>query len=366
MTTENEQTNNTEKAVKPGDLGKLLREYRGIAHLDVSQIADTLCLTQTAINSLETEAFDKLPEPPYVRGYLRNYARLADQDPKHITRVYDMLRGAAPDEENDNLINSITTTSSYQDVAKPLITPQRFRLALLAGLLLLLGVLTMIPGVRDWTGNLWSNFSTPNNTENIVELESEVDIKAQNSLNLPSLTDDVPGNLPISPDETDNTVSNDNDTETNTEVSDVSGQEEVASVQPTDSQSSNDSESVGDESQVSEDGNENNESPTIDQTDTTDANSDSVTEEQTTEEQEEGNTNLKFVFTQEVWLRINGNDGSVVYEALHPAGTEKTLTLNSPLKLKVGNAQAMQLFVNGTEMDTTEFTKGSVARFGIE
>ncbi len=359
MTTENEQTNNTEKAIEPGDLGKLLREYRGIAHLDISQIADTLCLTPTAINSLETEAFDKLPEPPYVRGYLRNYARLADQDPKHITRVYEVLRGAAPEEENDNGIVSLAATSSYQDVANPLITPQRFRLALLAGFLLLLGVLTMIPSVRDWTGSLWSSFSTPNNTENIVE----VGAKAQDSLNLPSLTDDLPGNLPISPDGTDN--ADNSSTDSNTEAPDVSGQEEVKSVQADNSQSANnssESESADDSALATENKNKENSS-----TAATDTSLDNATQEQTTEEElVEGNTSLKFIFAQEVWLRINGKDGSIVYEALHPAGTEKILTLNSPLTLKVGNAPAMQLFVNGAEMDTTEFTRGSVARFGIE
>ena len=371
MTTENEQTTNTEKTIEPGDLTKLLEEYRGIAHLDVSQIADTLCLTPTAIKSLESEAFDKLPEPPYVRGYLRNYARLADQDPKHITRVYDILRGATLDDDNGHMGANLTASNSYQEVANPLITPQRFRLALLAGLLLLSGFLTMIPGVKDWADNVWSNFSTPSSTEEAVE----VNANTQNSLNLPSLTDDVPGNLPISPDETEDTASNNNDTSTSSEktettnasdTTDSSEQEEATSDLPADNAQTTDSNTDNDN-----DANNDNTSDTstvaATTTDTSATNVNIADQGQASEsEQEDGNTNLKFVFEKEVWLRINGEDGSVVYEALHPAGTEKILRLNSPLKLKVGNAPAMQLFVNGAEMDTTEFTKGSVARFGIE
>ena len=358
MTTENEQTTNTEKSIEPGDLTKLLEEYRDIAHLDVNQIADTLCLTPTAIKSLESEAFDKLPEPPYVRGYLRNYARLADQDPKHITRVYDILRGATLDDDNEHMSVNLTASNSYQEVTNPLITPQRFRFALLAGLLLLLGFLTMIPGVRDWTGNVWSNFSTPSSTEEVVE----ANIDTQNSLNLPSLTDDVPGNLPISPDAIEDTASNDNDTSNSSEQEGAAlgltadGDPVSDSAQAVDSATDNDANN-----------NDASDASTIATTGTNATNVNNADEGQVPEAGlEEGNTTLKFVFAKEVWLRINGEDGSVVYEALHPAGTEKTLSLNSPLKLKVGNAPAMQLFVNGAEMDTTEFTKGSVARFGIE
>lgn len=358
MTTDNEKNDDTEKAIESGDLGRLLEEYRTSAHLDVNQIADTLCLTPSAIIALEGEAFDKLPEPPYVRGYLRNYARIADKDPQHIIQVYESLRGISSAESNHSII-SVSTANSYHEVAKPLITPQRFRLALLAGLLLLLGLLTMIPGVKDWSSNLWSSFS--NSSDSTL---TEEDAKAEGSLNLPSLTGDVPGNLPISTEETDTNA------EDNTNSEDEASSEPESKPATSEEESSTEQENI---SQAADADTTNAESTAETQTPesekTTEENATDIKEPPSDQEEEtatEGNTKLKLIFSEEVWLRITGEDGKKLYEALHPAGTEKELSLNSPLKFKVGNAPAMKIFVNGKEMDTTEHTKGSVARFGIE
>jgi cytoskeletal protein RodZ len=348
MTTDSQQTDSTEETIEAGDLTKLLQQYRNIAHLDIDQIADSLCLTSSAINALENEDFNKLPESPYVRGYLRNYARLANQDPRHIIKIYNTLKGE-PNEEEHPHSGILASGSSYQEVTNPLITPQRFRLALLTGLLLFLGLLTMIPAVKDWASNLWTSFSTPSEI-----VDSENNSATENPLNLPSLTDEVPGNLPISPEETEKTADEAESAEpetagtstadesqeesANTSAEDAVNQTPDTNVQETPANDSNDAENTA----------ESNEQP------------------EAREPTAEGNTKLKFVFTDEVWLRIKGADGSVLYEALHPAGTEKELSLNSPLKFKVGNAPSMQLFVNGKAMDTAAYTKGSVAKFDIK
>ncbi len=353
MATDNEHTDNTDGAIRPGDLSKLLIEYREAAQLDVQHMADALCLTDTSIRALESESFDKLPEPPYVRGYLKNYAKLAHKSPEQIIHVYETLSGTPA---HQDLSPRSTSTIQNYEATSPLITPQRFRLGLLFLSLLLLALLTMMPGVKTWMGGLWSRFSTTPET-------SVATTTNEGTQNLPSLTGELPGNLPISTDQkTDvsslaNTDSTEGSTTSTTETTDSQpSPATTGNPETTDTISANTE--AGDtptEQQGSPDTNE----PTETQIDTT-------TTAEAEEAATEKNTHLKFIFSEEVWLRIRDNNGKTLYEALHPAGTEKELSLNSPLRLRIGNAPALTLFVNGEAMDISTFTKGSIASFGIE
>ena len=56
--------------------GVLLRAGRESAGLSIEQVADKLHLLQSVIVSLETDSYDRIRGETFVRGYLRNYARL--------------------------------------------------------------------------------------------------------------------------------------------------------------------------------------------------------------------------------------------------------------------------------------------------
>ena len=351
MATDKEQSNTPHNSIEPGDLGKLLKSYRDDAELNIDQIADALCLTPSSIKSLENELFDKLPESPYVRGYLRHYARLANKDAKPLLDIYNSLRGVPAASEETLLSN---TTNSQHEFTKPLITPQRFKLALLASLLLLLAILTMIPGVRDWTSHVWNSFSSSANPE--LGNTNEDEDNDKDTLNLPSLTGDVPGNLPIAPEETPEQATSDTSlgaqTSSSTDETNENNQGEESGEQEKSDKLA--TKNVANEQQK-------NATTTAETT-----NTDSPLEATSTEAPA-GSTSIKMVFAEEVWIRIRDDENKTVYEALHPAGTEKELSLNGgSLKFKIGNAPGMALFVNGKEMDITQFTKGSVADFGIE
>lgn len=336
MANENENINNIPTSIEPGDLSALLVEYRETANLSVDQIAEALCLSPNSIKALEAEDFDRLPEPPYVRGYLRSYARFAEQDSTRIINVYNSLRGEPTPDYQTQALN-VSANSDYNTVSKPLITPQRFRLGLLAALLLLLAILSMVPGVRDWAGGLWSSFSDESSTTTAVSENTQ----ESSQTGLPSLTGELPGNLPIDPDakaETEEASTTDETPAAETQQENAEESEAVTTEETKNNEESADNEKADEDATAS-------------------------TEE---ESAPEGDTNLKFTFKEQVWMRIQDASGKTVFQGLNPAGTEKELSLNSPLKFRVGNAQGMTLFVNGKEMDTSEFVKGSVANFGIE
>jgi len=74
---ENNEEMNDQPSVAESQLpGKLLWETRTKRNLTLEQVADDLCLTPQQVEAMEKDDYGYLPGATYVRGYLRNYARL--------------------------------------------------------------------------------------------------------------------------------------------------------------------------------------------------------------------------------------------------------------------------------------------------
>jgi len=68
-------------AVAPEPLpGRLLAEARGRRNQTVAEVAQQLKLSATQIEALEADDYSRLPGPVFVRGFVRNYARLMELD----------------------------------------------------------------------------------------------------------------------------------------------------------------------------------------------------------------------------------------------------------------------------------------------
>ncbi|VFN00794.1 MAG: protein RodZ, contains Xre-like HTH and DUF4115 domains [Candidatus Kentron sp. G] len=68
--------------------GKQLRQARQLHKLTIDDIAVRLRLDPATIRYLEEEDYGKLPEPAFIRGYLRAYARSLGIDPEPILRDF--------------------------------------------------------------------------------------------------------------------------------------------------------------------------------------------------------------------------------------------------------------------------------------
>lgn len=66
--------------------GVALAAARQAQNLSVADVAHQLKLSLSQIEALETGAFEKLPGPIFVRGFIRNYARLLKLDPEAMLR----------------------------------------------------------------------------------------------------------------------------------------------------------------------------------------------------------------------------------------------------------------------------------------
>lgn len=75
--------------------GDYLRRARLKRGWSIEQVAAQLKLTYRQVEALESDRHDKLPGAVFVRGFLRNYARLLGLDPEEVLRIYASQSGDA-------------------------------------------------------------------------------------------------------------------------------------------------------------------------------------------------------------------------------------------------------------------------------
>jgi len=79
---------NADPSSEPEKLGEYLAYQREKNGLSVEEVARKLYLSAHVVRSLEGGLYEKLPEPVYVRGYIRGYCRILSLDPKPLLEMY--------------------------------------------------------------------------------------------------------------------------------------------------------------------------------------------------------------------------------------------------------------------------------------
>ena len=81
-------SNNTAQANTPGGLLKAARELRG---WEQSTVAEKMRLSLQTIIDIESDDYARFSAEIYLRGHIRNYARLLDVDAKMIFECYESM-----------------------------------------------------------------------------------------------------------------------------------------------------------------------------------------------------------------------------------------------------------------------------------
>ena len=93
-----EQETAEEKEAPPRGPGPLLQKARDARGLSREQIAERLHLELRVIVALEEDDFEALPEPPFVRGYLRAYANQVELSGDQLVAAFNACVGEQPAE----------------------------------------------------------------------------------------------------------------------------------------------------------------------------------------------------------------------------------------------------------------------------
>jgi len=113
-------TQMTEQGTTGKGPGSLLTDSRLKLGLDQKNVAEMLHLREHQIRALEEDDYDSLPEPTYVKGYLRAYAQLLSLEPEKVIGLYtdyvapparESFEGIAPEKQaasNDNLVKMVS------------------------------------------------------------------------------------------------------------------------------------------------------------------------------------------------------------------------------------------------------------------
>lgn len=89
-----EQESDIEQSEQSGAWGKRLAAIREKNGVTVSAVAAELRLEPKMVELIEAEDLDQLPTAPFVKGYLRHYARMMDVDVTPILEAYGRVCGA--------------------------------------------------------------------------------------------------------------------------------------------------------------------------------------------------------------------------------------------------------------------------------
>ena len=77
----------------PESFGSLLAKSRNSRGLSVADVAESLKITESYVRALEESTFEALPQAAFVRGYIRNYARLVGLDGEALVKDFDRCTG---------------------------------------------------------------------------------------------------------------------------------------------------------------------------------------------------------------------------------------------------------------------------------
>ncbi len=303
MMAEDQLNNSTE-------LGDLLTRAREKLSLSQKDIASRLNLSAQIIAALDSNDFDKLPAPTYVRGYIRSYARVVNLDADNLIGLYEGVAEAPPEILPD--VKPAVQASSRDKPVKAMTYLVTFTLVFLL-IAWWQGQNIVNPGFFSINQKTSQGGKYPGGFTYTYDVVSHPEILEVSDLD--ELEQDKLTNMKIVDlDESDGTEADD-----------------ILSVE--DSLTLNAKTSL-----------------------TTPANPNAPA----------GSDTLKLELTAESWVEVFDASGERLYRALAKPGEIISITGTAPLSVKLGNARAVSVNFNGNAFDTSEYTKAGVARFLLE
>ena len=133
-----------EAPLPPTSFGARLQWEREQAGLTVSDVAARLRLHPNQIRAIEQESLGALPEPAYVRGFVRSYARIVNADP--VPLLDDLSTKIVPAERS--VVDGMAQPRDYSPVRAAAREQASRRFVVLGAVLVLIAL-----GALGWYAN---------------------------------------------------------------------------------------------------------------------------------------------------------------------------------------------------------------------
>jgi cytoskeleton protein RodZ len=300
-------TENTADSAALATIGKRLAKAREDAGRDLRDVASELHLRVEVIEALEAGDEERLPAAAFIRGYVRSYARYVGLD--DVALVAELPQAAEH--------RPVPRQRARKPYRVPSIPLGRVLVWGIVLLLLIALVLYGAPAVeRLWSGR---DSQPVNNTLQLPMTDSQT--SGTGALLLPAKETGADSGATADKSEDDNTSSDKNTrSDENTPRSAVIPLEPVKEVVVT-------------------------------------------TGPATTEAT--GPAELTLRFTQDSWVEMTSRDRKLVVGTQH-AGTERTIRVEPPVDILLGNAPGVEMTWRGKLFDITPYQRGKVARIKLE
>ncbi|WP_066016301.1 RodZ domain-containing protein [Endozoicomonas atrinae] len=292
-----EQDTQQEEAIQTFAPGTVLAQARNSQGLSIPEVAENLKITESYVKAIEESMFDVLPQAAFVRGYIRNYAKLVGLNGEDLVKDFDHFIGIdgleSPRLQGAKKLKPLRAHSAPSPV---------YALALL--------LLVSLGGLGYYLWNNWLG----------IEPVAEVAISEEMTEEMPEPlvnTESVPPLTPIG-DIGDELVEEDISTHDATVAKDESGQEKeepvLKEVQPEFPPIALDSSEVVDATS----GDEQNK-PVADLA-----------------------RPLVIDFSEDCWVEIKDATGEVLISAVQKAGSSLNLDVFPPVNLRFGNTPGVE------------------------
>ncbi|MBY5992828.1 cytoskeleton protein RodZ [Ferrimonas balearica] len=322
-----DEQNNENTVETPGPLLKAAREQAG---LTTQQVAQRLNLRHSVVQGMEDDSFEPGTSVTYIRGYVRNYARLVGLDEARLNQALDAL-------------HQVEATPNMQSFSRRTNQQKTDNRWMMATWIIAAGIVGLV--IWWWLANEETRQLAPQNDTAPVSTPAESGI-AEPTLSEPepnepdlSVTDEpaqdeapVPVQLPEpAPEDTPEAPA---DSNAQTEA------DEPAAVEIQDTAPSGA-----------------DQSPTI---------SDAAPSVPAQAEATEAALNrLAISLSSECWMLVQDANGNVLLEGLKLAGYTTELEGEAPFSLRLGAPEAVSLVFDGEAVDLSSFRAGRVARLTL-
>ncbi len=308
--------------------GELLRRAREAAGMTRDDLGGRLQLHPRTMAALEEDHFDALPEPPFVRGYLRGLAKVLEIDPTPLVEAYEssVRGGVEPSAEKPRAVTRSTAQGAPERHAQanPKTAPASARqvplgpLWIVLGAVLLVGVLAAVV----WYVNTLEETEAPDATasapSNLQEAPGdELEVIASS----PSLPEAPPQPANARPESPEQRAS------AEAQEAPVPADPEPAPAPP---------EPVSD------------------------------AQERSPLDLPAGQGRLELRFEEDSWVEISGADGGRLLVGLMRQGSERRIEGATPIRVFLGNAPGVRLEYNHEPVDLEGRVRGdNTARFTV-